>query len=74
VRPQAATLRLAVFPHAGLVTDALLVCAGALLMAAAAQVSIPLPFTPVPITGQTFAAVLIGASLGSLLGLASLSL
>jgi biotin transport system substrate-specific component len=43
-------------------------------MAAAAQVSIPLPFTPVPITGQTFAAVLIGASLGSLLGLASLSL
>lgn len=43
-------------------------------MAAAAQFSIPLPFTPVPITGQTFAAVLISASLGSLLGFANLSL
>jgi biotin transport system substrate-specific component len=37
-------------------------------------VSIPLPFTPVPITGQTFAVVLVGASLGALLGLASLGL
>ncbi len=74
MHPQAATLRLAVFPRAGIVTDVLLVCAGALLVAAAAQVSIPLPFTPVPITGQTFAVVLVGASLGSLLGFASLLL
>lgn len=33
--------------------------------------SIPLPFTPVPITGQTFAVVLVGASLGTLRGGAS---
>jgi biotin transport system substrate-specific component len=74
MNPQAATLRLAVFPRSGLLTDALLVVAGAGLVAAAAQIVIPLGFTPVPITGQTFAVLLVGASLGSLLGAASLSL
>lgn len=74
MRPQAATLRLAVFPRAGLLTDALLVLAGAAFVGVAAQVSIPLPFTPVPITGQTFAVVLVGASLGPLLGFTSLLL
>jgi biotin transport system substrate-specific component len=39
-----------------------------------AQVRIPLPFTPVPITGQTFAVLLVGASLGSRRGAASLAL
>lgn len=74
MRPQAATLRLAVFPQAGLLADALLVLAGTAFVAVAAQVSIPLPFTPVPITGQTFAVVLVGASLGPLLGFTSLLL
>jgi biotin transport system substrate-specific component len=70
----AATLRYAVLPRAGLLTDALLVVVGAGLVAACAQISIHLGFTPVPITGQTFAVVLVGASLGSLLGSASLLL
>ena len=74
MNPHAATLRLAVFPRTGLLTDVLLVLAGTGLVAAAAQVSIPLPFTPVPITGQTFAVVLVGASLGSVRGLSSLLL
>jgi biotin transport system substrate-specific component len=74
VNPHAATLRLAVFPRTGLLTDALLVLAGTGLVAAAAQVSIPLPFTPVPITGQTFAVVLVGASLGAVRGFSSLLL
>ncbi|MCP3974302.1 MAG: biotin transporter BioY [bacterium] len=43
----------------------------ALLTAAAAQVRIPLPFTPVPITGQTFAVLLTGAALGATWGGAS---
>ena len=68
---QSATLRLAVFPHANLITDALLVLAGTALVAAAAQISVKLPFTPVPITGQTFAVLLVGASLGGVLGTAS---
>jgi biotin transport system substrate-specific component len=72
MRPEAATLRLAIFPRGGLLTDALLVLAGTTLVALAAQISIPLPFTPVPITGQTFAAVLVGASLGAARGFASL--
>jgi biotin transport system substrate-specific component len=41
-----------------------LVVGGALLTAAAAQISIRLPFTPVPITGQTFAVLLVGGALG----------
>ncbi len=45
-----------------------LVIAFSLLTALAAQVVIPLPFTPVPVTGQTFAVLLTGALLGSRLG------
>jgi biotin transport system substrate-specific component len=47
-----------------LLYDAALVVAGSVLVAASAQVSIPLPFSPVPITGQTLAVLLIGAALG----------
>ena len=65
MNPQAATLRLAVFPRSGLLTDVLLVVAGAGLVALAAQIEIPLSFTPVPISGQTFAVLLVGASLGA---------
>ncbi len=53
------------------VTTAVLVVSFALLTAAAAQIRIPLPFTPVPITGQTFAVLLSGAVLGSAAGAAS---
>lgn len=48
-----------------------LVVSFALLTALAAQVRIPLPFTPVPITGQTFAVLLSGAALGRVAGAAS---
>jgi biotin transport system substrate-specific component len=36
-----------------------------LLTAVLAQIRIPLPFTPIPLTGQTFAVLLSGAVLGS---------
>src|SRR5439155_4106893 len=52
----------------------MLVLAGTGLVAGAAQISFSLPFTPVPITGQTFAVVLVGASLGTVRGFASLFL
>lgn len=45
-----------------------LVVAFSLLMALSAQFVIPLPWTPVPITGQTFVVLLTGALLGSRLG------
>lgn len=54
--------------------DALLVVAFSLLTAASAWVSIPLPFTKVPITGQTFAVLLTGALLGPRLGAAAMLL
>jgi biotin transport system substrate-specific component len=44
--------------------DAALVVGFACLTGLAAQLSIKLPFTPVPITGQTFAVLLGGAALG----------
>ncbi|MGA9597541.1 MAG: biotin transporter BioY [Acidimicrobiia bacterium] len=63
----------AVLPQRRLVT-LVLVGGFALLTALAAQIRIPLPFTPVPITGQTFAVLLAGASLGSGAGAASQAL
>jgi len=56
-RPQARS-------HA-LAYNVLLVIGGSLLVAAIAQIAIPVPFSPVPITGQTFGVLLVGALLGS---------
>lgn len=56
-----------VLPRSSVVA-AVLVVAAAAITALAAQVRIPLPFTPVPITGQTFAVLLTGAALGWKLG------
>jgi biotin transport system substrate-specific component len=51
-----------------LVRDVVLVVAAAVLTGTAAQVSIPLPFTPVPISLQTFTVLLSGAALGPIRG------
>jgi len=48
--------------------DTALIVAGSLFVAALAQISIHLPFTPVPITGQTLAVLLVGTSFGWLRG------
>lgn len=45
--------------------DAALIVGGSLFIAAAAQVAVRLPFSPVPVTGQTLAVLLVGALLGS---------
>ena len=42
-----------------------LVLGGTVLLALSAQVRLPLPFTPVPATAQTFAVLFLGLSLGS---------
>ncbi len=86
----------AVFPQISFWRDASLVLGGSILIAVAAQISVPLygqgmvnpladvvaraynaigtsvPATPVPITGQTFAVLLVGALLGSRLGFLSM--
>lgn len=65
---KAETLAGAVVAPLDWMRSAVLVVAFSLLTALAAQVVIPLPWTPVPITGQTFAVLLTGALLGSRLG------
>ncbi|WP_457636572.1 biotin transporter BioY [Oceanithermus sp.] len=51
-----------------------LTASGAALIAALAQVSLRLPFTPVPVTGQTLGVFLVGAALGSAMGFRSVFL
>lgn len=54
--------------------DALLIVLFSGIVALSAQVAIPLPFTPVPITGQTFGVLFTGAVLGSRKGALALLL
>ena len=69
----APTIYARTFPRtAGWLRDVILILLGALLVAGLAQIEIPLPFTPVPITGQTFGVLLVSAALGSKRGAASL--
>ena len=58
----------ALLPYETLVRDIVLIVAGSALLALSAQVTIHLPIGPVPITGQTFAVLLLGAVLGPRLG------
>ncbi|MFG2824250.1 biotin transporter BioY [Kitasatospora sp. NPDC048365] len=51
-----------------------LVVGGAALTGLAAQLSVPVPGSPVPVTGQTFAALLVGTALGARRGVAALGL
>ena len=53
------------------IDKAVLTLVGAGFMSAMAQISLPLPGSPVPITGQTLGALLIGGSLGFQVGISS---
>ena len=69
----APTLSSRMFPRtSSRLRDLILIVLGTLFVAALAQVKVPLPFTPVPLTGQTFAVLLVGAALGSKRGTASM--
>ncbi|MGP4051757.1 biotin transporter BioY [Streptomyces sp. 2A115] len=56
------------------VRDIALVAGGAALTGLAAQIAVPVPGSPVPVTGQTFAALLVGTALGTGRGLVSLAM
>ncbi|MBK4346870.1 biotin transporter BioY [Lacisediminihabitans changchengi] len=53
-------------------TDLVFIAAGAALVSIAAQISVPIG--PVPITGQTLAALIVGSSLGAVRGTLSMVL
>jgi biotin transport system substrate-specific component len=63
----ARTLTLAdvVMPRAGLLRNVFLIAAASVVTALAARIAIPVPWSPVPLTGQTFAVLLSGAVLGA---------
>jgi biotin transport system substrate-specific component len=67
----ATSLRSTVLPHSSLLTKAALSAGGVLFLAAMAQIAIPVPGSPVPVTGQTLGVLLIGTTYGSGLGVAT---
>ncbi|MGB7979364.1 MAG: biotin transporter BioY [Candidatus Nanopelagicales bacterium] len=56
------------------VRNAVLVVGGAAFVGLSAQVVVPLPFTPIPLTGSTFAVLLTAAALGMWRAMASMGL
>ena len=56
------------------VRDVALVVAGALLVYLTARIAVPVPGSPVPITGQTFGVLLVGGALGFRRGLIAVGL
>jgi len=57
-----------------LATNVALIFGGAMFVGLLAQISIPLSFTPVPVTGQTLGVLLVGPALGGRRAVASLAL
>jgi len=70
----ASSLRASLLPRSTALTHATLVAGGTLFLAALAQISIPIPGSPVPVTGQTLGVLLIGTTYGSGLGLTTFAI
>ena len=62
------TLRTAVFPRSTVLTKAGFVIAGVAFLSLLAQIAIPVPGSPVPVTGQTLGVLLLATSYGATLG------
>ena len=65
---QSGSLRATVFPRSTALTQALFILGGVGFIALLAQIAIPVPGSPVPVTGQTLAVLLIGTTYGARLG------
>ncbi|MBT2439222.1 biotin transporter BioY [Streptomyces sp. ISL-36] len=74
VRPLRPGTVLADLVPASRARDIALVVGGAALTGIAAQIAVPVPGSPVPVSGQTFAALLVGTALGARRGFLSLAL
>jgi len=69
-----ATLRAALAPRSTALTHALFIVGGVGFISAMAQVSVPVPGSPVPVTGQTLAALLVGTTYGARLAVSTFAI
>jgi biotin transport system substrate-specific component len=64
----ATSIRSSLIPRSTALSHAVLVVSGVLGLAALAQIAIPVPGSPVPVTGQTLGVLILGTAYGSTLG------
>ena len=64
----ATSLRTSLIPRSTALSNAVLVVSGVLGLAALAQIAIPVPGSPVPVTGQTLGVLILGTAYGSTMG------
>ena len=70
----ATSLRSSLMPRTTALANAVLVVSGVFALAILAQIAIPVPGSPVPVTGQTLGVLLIGTAYGSTLGVTTFAL
>lgn len=70
----ATSLRSSLIPRSTALSNAVLVVSGVLGLAALAQIAIPVPGSPVPVTGQTLGVLILGTAYGSTLGTTTFAL
>ena len=64
----ATSLRASLIPRSTALSNAVFVVSGVLGLAVLAQIAIPVPGSPVPVTGQTLGVLILGTTYGSTLG------
>ncbi len=70
----ATSLRTSLIPRSTALSNAVLVVSGVLGLAVLAQIAIPVPGSPVPVTGQTLGVLILGTAYGSTLGVTTFAL
>ena len=70
----ATSLRTSLIPRSTALSNAVLVVSGVLGLAALAQIAIPVPGSPVPVTGQTLGVLILGTAYGSTLGVTTFAI
>jgi len=67
-------LRALVIPRSNALSNSILVVGGVGFLSALAQIAIPVPGSPVPVTGQTLGVLLVGTTYGASLGLVTFAI
>lgn len=70
----ATSMRSTLIPRTTALSNAVLVVSGVFGLAALAQIAIPVPGSPVPVTGQTLGVLILGTTYGSTLGFATFAI